>query len=121
VHFGYQSEVEELEAVRNILRAAGAKDILVYPCAAALYLMTETSNPTRFQLLIPGYNTAEQFTEVQETLERERVPFVIRSFWFWGKPGDPLLPYLKEHYEPVNLPRKSAGFPSMALWRRKEV
>ena len=119
VHFHSAAEVEDVESLRTTLRAAGAKDLFVYPCAAALYLMTETSNPTRFQLLIPGYNTDAQFDEVQGTLERDHIPFVVRSFWFWGKPGDPLQPYLDAHYEPVKLARTHAGMPSLTLLRRK--
>jgi hypothetical protein len=119
VHFQSESQVEDVEALRTTLRAAAANDIFVYPCAAGLYLMTETSNPTRFQLLIPGYNTDAQFHEVEQTLERNRVPFVVRSFWFWGRPGDPLRPYLDAHYEPVKLARTHAGFASVSLLRRK--
>jgi hypothetical protein len=119
VHFHSASEVEDVEAVRATLRAADAKQIFVYPCAAALYLMTETSNPTRFDVLIPGYNTAAQFAEVEQALERDRVAFVVRSFWFWGKPGDPLRPYLDAHYEPVKLARTYPGIASLTLLRRK--
>lgn len=120
VHFPSDMQVDEIEAVRTVLQDAGAKRVFVYPYGAAVYLMTATSNPTRFQLLIPGYNTAEQFAEVQRTLDRERVPFVVRSLWLWGGPdGDPLLPYLREHYQAVLLPRKQLGFSNLAVWRRK--
>jgi len=32
--------------------------------------------------VIPKYNTEAQFAEVQETLERERVLFVVRGFYW---------------------------------------
>jgi len=104
--------------VHAILQAEGAHEILVYPTYPGMYLMTQTVNPTRFQLLIPGYNTLEQFAEVQATLERERVPFVLRTFWWWDN-GDPLRPYLREHYDRVRMPLKYKGMPSMVLFRRK--
>jgi hypothetical protein len=118
VQFHSEAEVDEIKALRTTLQAAGAKEVFVYPSAAGVYLMTGTSNPTRYQLLIPGYNTAEQFAEVQETLERERVPFVVRSLSFWGQ-DDPLLPYLREHYEGVKLPRQYHTLPTLSLFRRK--
>lgn len=120
VHFVSQGAVDDIEAVRLALHDAHAETIFVYPCAAALYLMTETSNPTRFQLLVPGYNTEAQFAEVEQTLERERVPFVVRSFYWWGgADSDPLLPYLTTHYEPVKLPRPKGTLTTLSLFRRK--
>lgn len=118
VHLRSQALVDELTALRSALQAAGAKDVLVYPTLPGLYLMTQTSNPTRFQILIPGYTTPEKFAEVQETLERERVPFVVRSFWFW-QIEDPLRPYLNDHYQQVRLPRPPRSMPSLTLLRRK--
>lgn len=122
VDFRSTDEANDVAAVRTILHEAGAKDIFVYPCAAGLYLMTDTDNPTRYQLLLPGYNTADHFEEVRETLERQRVPFVVRSFYFWGAKGksqDLLLPYLETHYEPVRIPRQKGAFPYLRLMRRR--
>ena len=125
IDFASQGEVADVEAVRDAITAAGATDIFVYPSAAALYLMTETSNPTRFQLLMPDYSTAAQFAEVQEVLERERVPFIVRNLYLWGDKKSPnyrpdlLLPYLSERYELVPLPRLKGSFPTLNLFRRK--
>jgi hypothetical protein len=119
VHLRSQALADEFTTLRSALQTAGAKDVLVYPTLPGLYLMTQTSNPTRFQILIPGYTTPEKFAEVQETLERERVPFVVRSFWFWQQIEDPLLPYLNEHYQQVRLQRPPGSLPSLTLLRRK--
>jgi hypothetical protein len=121
VHFRKESLADEVAALRTLLHEAGAKDVLVYPTHPAMYLLTDTSNPTRFQLIMPGYTTAEQYAEVQATLERERVPFVVRTFYWWGpsKDADPLLPYLREHYERIKPPRKLSTLPSMEVMRRK--
>jgi hypothetical protein len=119
VHFRSQALADEAAAVVAAVGESGARQILVYPSDPGMYLLTDTANPTRFQLLIPGYTTAAQFAEVQETLERERVPFVVRSFWFWGAAGDPLRDYLKEHYKRVRLPLERAGLPSFSLLSRK--
>lgn len=122
VDFRSAGEASDVAAVRTVLHDAGVKEIFVYPCAAALYLMTDTDNPTRFQLLLPGYNTEDHFNEVRETLERERVPFVVRSFYFWGPRAsskDTLLPYLETHYQPVRIPREKGAFPFLHLMRRR--
>ena len=59
--------------------------------------------------------------EVEQTLERERVPFVVRSFYFWGgADSDPLLPYLTQHYEPLKLPHAKSALPSLSLFRRRD-
>jgi hypothetical protein len=118
VHLRSQALVDEIVTLRSALQTAGAKDVLVYPTFPGLYLLTQTSNPTRFQILIPGYTTPEKFAEVQETLERERVPFVVRSFWFW-QIEDPLRPYLKEHYQQVRLQRPPGSLPSLTLLERQ--
>jgi hypothetical protein len=119
VDFRGAAEVEELESLGAKLRAASATEIFVYPAGAALYLLTETANPTRYQLLMPGYNDAEQFAEVQATLEQRGVPFIVRTFWFWSGLTDPLLPYLEAHYTRVPLARPSGSFPTLTLYRRK--
>src|SRR5262249_47881966 len=119
LQFASPAEVEELEALRAALRAADAKTIVVYPCDAALYLLTETANPTRFQLLIPGYTTAEQFAEVERTLETERVPFVVRTLCWPLRSDDPFMLYLRQHYDQVPLVRKHAGSTSVVLFRRR--
>lgn len=127
VDFASHGEVADIAAVRAALAAAGATEIFVYPSAAALYLMTETSNPTRFQLLIPDYNTEAQFAEVAEVLQRERVPFVVRNLYLWGDKTSPhyrpdlLLPHLQEHYEPVRLQRDTRAVPTLTLFRRKDL
>ena len=120
VHFRTQFLADEVTALRTALAEAGTTDVFVYPTYPGLYLLTQSSNPTRFQILIPVYSSPDHFAEVQQTLERERVPFVIRSFWVWGpNEGDPLLPYLREHYEQVRLPRAPGIIPSLTLLRRK--
>jgi hypothetical protein len=119
VHFRSQALADEAAAVVAALGESGARQMLAYPSDPGMYLLTDTANPTRFQLLIPGYTTAAQFAEVQQTLERERIPFVVRGFSFWGSAGDPLRDYLKEHYQRVRLPGTRAGLPSMSLLSRK--
>src|SRR5262245_14850064 len=119
VHFLTEAQADEVVALRAALTRANATSVFVYPYGAGLYMMTETTNPTRFQLLIPAYNTPEQFSEVEQVLEGERVPFVIRTLWWWGKNGDPLMPYLDAHYDHIVLPSQRGAFPSLSLFRRK--
>lgn len=118
IHFHTRPLADEVESVRTVMQAEGVHDVLVYPTHAAMYLLTKTRNPTRFQLLIPGYNSQAQFDEVLADLERQQVPYILRTFWWWDS-GDPLMPYIKEHYEGVRIPRKHKGMPSMQLFRRK--
>jgi hypothetical protein len=118
IQFRSQSFIDDAEEVRKAVQAAGAKEIFVYPAGAWVYLTTQTSNPTRFQHAVPGMHSPENFAEIQATLERRRVPFVVRTFWFWGQEGDPLRTYLAEHYEGVPL-KRTGGIPSLTLLRRK--
>ena len=119
VHFRKQEAFDEVELLRTKLRAAGAKEMFAYPSGSHLYLLTDTSNPTRFQELIPGLYTDRQFAEAEELLERKRVPFVVRTFWFWGPTADPLYPYLARHYEKVRFRFSAGRLPTFAVFQRK--
>jgi hypothetical protein len=59
------------------VRAAGVREMFVYPAGAYLYLLTGTVNPTPCQILLDRYSFPEQFDETLEILEHRRVPFVV--------------------------------------------
>src|SRR5262245_58810439 len=115
---------EQAQMVRTVLETEGTQEMFVYPKGAHWYLLTGALNPTRYQELIPGLHTPEQFADVQATLERKRVPFVLRTVWVWGPKGDtiekrdPLAPYLFTHYQGVKLPYVGHA-PTVRLYRRK--
>jgi hypothetical protein len=64
VHLRSQALADEFTVLRSTLQAAGAKDVLVYPAQPALYLMTQTSNPTPFRssfLVTPRRRSSSRF------------------------------------------------------------
>ncbi len=90
-------------------------EIFVYPYSPIYYFLSRTVNPTRFSILMYGYNTPEQFREVTEILDERKVQYVVWDTNFVGKEEkegfpralqprpDQLIvePYLRAHYRRV--------------------
>ena len=107
--------------------------VFVYPYYPMYYFLSETTNPTRFSILMYNINTDTQFREAISELERKKVRYVLWDTyvdgpnlkkWFpsYQHPSpDKLLmePYLAEHYEQIGskngfrlMQRKDAAFAS---------
>jgi hypothetical protein len=94
---GHRRTFERLQAaVAGV--PAGRRIVFSYPNDASLYLTLPGENPTPFALLVPGYNTAEQFRTAFDALERRRADYVIVGILL-VKPGDPLMKFLDGRYE----------------------
>jgi len=89
--------------------------VFVYPYYPMYYFLSETTNPTRYSILMYHINTDAQFREAISALERRKVRYVLWDTlvdgpnlkqWFpsYQHPSpDKLLmePYLAEHYEQI--------------------
>jgi hypothetical protein len=90
---------ELLRRIDALLEKEPTREVFVYPACTFVYLMTDTDNPTPYQLLLPTLNPPEHHAEVVRALEARRTRYVVvcpRSM-----PDDPVLPYVEEHYECV--------------------
>ena len=103
----------------NFLQAHVAADenVFVYPYYPMYYFLANLRNPTRYSILMYHINTGEQFNEVIDALQRERVRFVLwdtfvagenLTRWFPGyqhPPADQQLleRYLTEHYRVIGI------------------
>src|SRR5262245_13202057 len=96
LNFRNQGEIDLLETQRQLVHGS---EVLVYPGAAAFYLVTGAVNPTPYQMLLPGYSPPEHFAETIDILERRRVPFI--AVVLIATSNDPLRPYVAQHYAPV--------------------
>jgi hypothetical protein len=90
-------------------------EIFVYPYSPNYYFFSDTTNPTRYSILMYGYNTTKQLHEVTESLESHAVRYVVWDTNFVGKGeleafpravqprADQLIvePYLLSHYRKV--------------------
>jgi hypothetical protein len=76
--------------------------------------MIDADNPTRFQFLLPGYNSPAQLQEVIEVLEQRKLPYIV-AFPGFLPAGDPINAYLQREYEPL----ADAGEVGQAIFRRK--
>ena len=91
------------------------EEIFAYPYCPKYYFLSSTTNPTRYSLLIYGYNTSSQFRDAIQTLEQRKVKYVI-----WDTHFEALVslfpasahvlasemfmePYLELHYRQVAL------------------
>lgn len=77
---------------------ADRRTVLSYPADASLYLTLPGENPTPFSLLLPGYNTPEQFRTVFEALADGGADFVIVAPLFVRAGDDPFMKFLEGRY-----------------------
>lgn len=56
-----------------------------YPYCPGLYFLSQTTNPTRFSILVYNYNTEAEFQEVIQTLEQRHVRFVVWDSTFYDR------------------------------------
>jgi len=85
-------------------------------------LTTGTTNPTRYQLLIPRYSSAEQFADVFATLDRRQTPVVVVVLAPWVPwPKDPMNPYVAARYDRMPVPFKGRPIPAFMVFERRRT
>ncbi|MES2222304.1 MAG: hypothetical protein V4587_15215 [Acidobacteriota bacterium] len=101
--------------------------MFAYPYSPMYYFLSGTNNPTRYSLLVYNYNTPSQFLDVIQTLDREKVKYVLWNTKFYAtadifnfapaakRSSSSLIlePYLESHYRVV------ADFNGMRIMERK--
>jgi hypothetical protein len=107
-----------VETLRERLRARSSREVFGYPFYASIYLLAGADNPTRFQVLLPGYSPSAHFDETLSVLEARQVPYVaVLTIWVdWQ--NDRVVRYLQQHYRRVPLPGTEGRFSSFALFER---
>lgn len=90
-------------------------EIFAYPYCPSYYFLTGTVNPTRYSLLMYHYNTASEFRDALEALQRHRVRYVVWNKHFMDvvvsqalpsagrvDPASQIIePYLESHYKQI--------------------
>jgi hypothetical protein len=107
---------ELVATIRTLANAAPNRQMFVYPGYPALYLMTGTDNPTPFQILLPGYNPPQALAAARVGLQIKRVPLVVLVHAAIAA-DDPILRYVREHYDPVGASAAVPGAP--AVYQRR--
>ena len=106
-------------------RVAPGETILVYPYLPLYYYLTATRSPGRYEYLMPGFHSPEQFQEMREALVADRTRVILFEPSFREKivPGfpsadpsilaapDPVESYITTHY------RTCASLTSQNFWR----
>jgi len=119
VDFSAEWEVAFVDSVRALLRESHAEEIFSYPPFSSPYLTLGVHNATRYQHFDAIVFPPQQTHEVLSVLRQRPVPYVV-MYWFFARPRDPVIQFIKEHYDPVRLPALSAyGSSAPALYRRK--
>jgi 4-amino-4-deoxy-L-arabinose transferase-like glycosyltransferase len=89
--------------------------VFVYPYYPTYYFLAGVRNPTRYSILVYGYNTADQYRDAIASLEQRKPRFVLwdtvvdgdhLTTWFPSYVQPPardlvVEAYLTEHYEPI--------------------
>jgi hypothetical protein len=74
------------------------EEVFVYPYNPIYYYLADVRNPTRYSILLYGYNTDAQFAEVAGDLERKRVPWVV---WNSDVYGDKMRTWFPAYRQPA--------------------
>ena len=95
--FANAGELDAIAWVKDELEQEGSPELLIYPGWASMYLMSGARNPTRHDLIFPGYQSNQEITELIDTLENKRVRQVLLVKAF-VKDDDPVNVYVRQHY-----------------------
>jgi hypothetical protein len=110
-----------IDTARELLAATPSRELFCYPQLSAPYLTTGAHNPTPYQFLLAGVSPQHQIAETLRILETRRVPYVIGTSLAM-RSADPIVQYIREHYEPVAIPEMATlgELPMLSLYRRKD-
>jgi hypothetical protein len=111
-------EVSVVEAVTKELASAPERELFAYPLYPWLFLMVGAKNATRYQILVPGYNSPEQMREVLAQLTAAPPPIAVVQAYFVKWNDDPVIKALEAGFQRVPL-RLTAPWPAYALFRRR--
>lgn len=103
-------QIALVDAITSRAAADPTRRLFCYPAFPALYLLTDTYNPTPLQIAMPGYSPADHIATAVRAVEQRSAPLVVFIPRFLA-PDDPVRPVLEERYDPV------AGQP--LLWQLK--
>ncbi len=118
VHFPSTLEPAQIDQVRALAAAGALRELFSYPHAASPYLTTGLPNATPYQFLAFGISPRAHIDHALAILRRRRLPYVIGSP-FLVRRNDPVMAYIRAHYEMVPLPDGVDGMPSWFLYRRR--
>jgi hypothetical protein len=117
IDVGRPDQVEEYQWLVDIIDREGVREAFTYPCSPGVYLMTGTTNPTRYQIVLRGYTDRDQLEEIVATLELRGTPYVIHSLCIGFDGAEPLSSYVSRYYRRVEFPLPRA--PMVRLLRRR--
>jgi hypothetical protein len=100
VHLPRPTQGQGLDALRAWLAERGAREALVYPYGASIYLLTGVTNPTPYQILHPTYSNPGHFTRALADLDAHGHPPLLVLFNH-AKPADRLIAATADAYRPV--------------------
>src|SRR5262249_15416667 len=72
--FASQQEVDAVDRVRRVLDGTAGRELFVYPVGGWLSLPADAPNPTRHDLIVPGYQSDQEEQGVSDPLDRPRPP-----------------------------------------------
>jgi hypothetical protein len=101
------SQKRFLEQLAELVRGTPSRLLYRHPRGGYVYLLAGARNPTRFDLILPGYTSNAQMREVIHDLEAKRVPYVLLSRRPSPRrrpPPDPIRRYVEQNYEKLAAP-----------------
>jgi len=114
VDYARAPEVQLYDRLAELLQDAPSRELFFYPVLSSLYLTLAADNPTPYGFFVAGYNSPDQVEEVLAILEARQLHYVVVLPGF-APPGDPVLAYVQQRYEPV----AGGDLAGQAIYRRR--
>lgn len=96
-----QHGAASLERSLQAARRLGLTALYCHTYCPEANLLTGLPDPTRYDVLLRGYNPPEAFAQTQAILARRRDPYIAVGWMASMDRDDPVLEWIHAHYEPA--------------------
>jgi hypothetical protein len=115
VAFSHRWQPILIDKVRALLDDSPSGDLFCYANVTSPYLMTGGHNPTPFQFFQAFVSPDHHTRRVLSILRERSVPYILGSPFFM-RPDDPVVQYIRENYDFVDIPAMDGVDEIPTLW-----
>jgi len=101
LRFAKADKIAQIDWLRKKLKGSLDQSLFAYPTWSEVYLMTGAKNPTRHDMVFPGYLNDEETNKLISSLKANRTAYVI-PIWPFIAPGDEIGAYISQYYHCEN-------------------
>jgi hypothetical protein len=121
IDFASPLEPALTDEVRRLLEDVPDREIYAYPNFSSIYPTAAANNPTPYQFFIASQSPPEHTRAVLSILRQRSLPYIVGVTIFM-KPEDPVVRYIFDNYDLVDIPGlDNSKIPLLLLYRRKDL